>query len=69
MRTTWSPTTSWRSWADLGTPGHPRGLAALYAGMTVPTLRRVSPACGGSPAAGAALDGAFAAPPYVLGSF
>jgi predicted acetyltransferase len=46
-----------------------RGLAALYAGTPVATLRRVGLADGGSPAADAALDGAFAATPYMLDSF
>jgi predicted acetyltransferase len=47
----------------------PRGLAALYAGTPVATLRRAGLASGGSPAADAALDGAFAATPYMLDSF
>ena len=47
----------------------PRGLAALYAGAPVATLRRAGLASGGSPAADAALDGAFAAAPYMLDSF
>lgn len=46
-----------------------RGLAALYAGTPVATLRRAGLADGGSPAADAALDGAFAATPYMLESF
>jgi predicted acetyltransferase len=46
-----------------------RGLAALYAGTPVATLRRAGLADGGSPAADAALDGAFAATPYMLDSF
>ena len=46
-----------------------RGLAALYAGTPVATLRRAGLASGGSPAADAALDGAFAATPYMLDSF
>ena len=46
-----------------------RGLAALYAGAPVATLRRAGLASGGSPAADAALDGAFAATPYMLDSF
>jgi hypothetical protein len=50
---------------DLG----PRGLAALYAGTPVATLRRAGLAAGGSPAADAALDGAFAATPYMLDAF
>ena len=47
----------------------PRGLAALYAGTPVATLRRAGLASGGSPAADAALDGAFACTPYMLDSF
>ena len=46
-----------------------RGLAALYAGTPVATLRRAGLAEGGSPAADAALDGAFAATPYMLDAF
>ncbi len=46
-----------------------RGLAALYAGTPVATLRRAARAAGGSPAADAALDAAFAATPYMLDSF
>ncbi len=46
-----------------------RGLAALYAGTPVATLRRASLADGGSPDADAALDAAFAATPYMLDSF
>jgi predicted acetyltransferase len=46
-----------------------RGLAALYAGTPVATLRRSGLAEGGSPAADAALDGAFAATPYLLDAF
>jgi predicted acetyltransferase len=46
-----------------------RGLAALYAGTPVATLRRVGLADGGSPAADAALDGAFAASPFMLEGF
>jgi predicted acetyltransferase len=47
----------------------PRGLAALYAGTPVATLRRAGLADGGSPAADAALDHAFAATPYMLDDF
>ena len=47
----------------------PRGLAALYAGTPVATLRRAGLAAGGSPAADAALDAAFAATPYMLDEF
>ncbi len=46
-----------------------RGLAALYAGTPVATLRRAGLADGGSPAADAALDAAFAATPYMLDGF
>jgi hypothetical protein len=46
-----------------------RGLAALYAGTPVAALRRAGLASGGSPAADAVLDGAFAATPYMLDSF
>jgi predicted acetyltransferase len=46
-----------------------RGLAALYAGTPVATLRRSGLADGGSPAADAALDGAFAATPFMLDGF
>ena len=46
-----------------------RGLAALYAGTPVATLRRAGLADGGSPAADAALDGAFAATPFMLDGF
>lgn len=47
----------------------PRGLAALYAGTPVATLRRAGLADGGSPAADAALDAAFAATPFMLDAF
>jgi predicted acetyltransferase len=46
-----------------------RGLAALYAGTPVATLRRAGLAEGGSPDADAALDGAFAATPFMLDDF
>jgi predicted acetyltransferase len=46
-----------------------RGLAALYAGTPVATLRRAGLAEGGSPAADTALDGAFAATPFMLDGF
>ena len=46
-----------------------RGLAALYAGTPVATLRRAGLAEGGSPAADAALDGAFGATPFMLDGF
>jgi predicted acetyltransferase len=61
--------------ATPASPGGPalnlgaRGLAALYAGTPVATLRRAGLATGGSPAADAALDGAFAATPYMLDDF
>ena len=46
-----------------------RGLAALYAGTPVATLRRAGLAAGGSPAADAALDAAFTGPSYMLDDF
>ena len=46
-----------------------RGLAALYAGTPVATLRRAGLAHGGSADADAALDGAFAATPFMLDGF
>jgi predicted acetyltransferase len=46
-----------------------RGLAALYAGTPVATLRRAGLADGGSPDADDALDGAFAATPFMLDGF
>ena len=46
-----------------------RGLAALYAGTPVSTLRQASLAVGGSPADDAALDAAFAGTAYMLDSF
>jgi hypothetical protein len=46
-----------------------RGLAALYSGTPMATLRRAGPADGGSPAADAALDGAFAATPFMPDGF
>jgi predicted acetyltransferase len=46
-----------------------RGLAALYAGTPVATLRRVGLASGGSPDGDAALDAAFGATAYMLDSF
>jgi predicted acetyltransferase len=65
--------------ASPGQPGPPaaeaplalgaRGLAALYAGTPVATLRRVGLAEGGSPDGDAALDAAFAATPYMLDDF
>jgi predicted acetyltransferase len=46
-----------------------RGLAALYAGVPVGTLRRAGLLDGDDPAADAALDGAFAATPFMLDDF
>jgi hypothetical protein len=46
-----------------------RGLAALYAGTPVTTLRLAGLASGGSPDADSALDAAFAATPYMLDAF
>jgi predicted acetyltransferase len=46
-----------------------RGLAALYAGTPVATLRRAGLAAGGDPAGDAALDAAFAANPFMLDGF
>jgi predicted acetyltransferase len=46
-----------------------RGLAALYAGTPVATLRRAGLAAGGTREADAALDAAFAATPYMLDGF
>ena len=47
----------------------PRGVAALYAGTPVATLRLAGLASGGSPDADAALDAAFAATPFMLDDF
>ena len=47
----------------------PRGLAALYAGTPVATLRMAGLASGGGPGTDAALDAAFAATPYMLDHF
>jgi predicted acetyltransferase len=47
----------------------PRGMAALYAGTPLATLRLAGLASGGIPAADAALDAAFAATPYVVDDF
>jgi predicted acetyltransferase len=47
----------------------PRGFAALYAGTPVATLRRAGLASGGTAAADATLDAAFAAHPYLLDYF
>jgi predicted acetyltransferase len=46
-----------------------RGLAALYAGTPVVTLRLAGLAAGGTPDADAALDAAFAATPYMVDDF
>ena len=46
-----------------------RGLAALYAGTPVTTLRQAGLASGGTPEADASLDAAFAATPYMLDDF
>jgi predicted acetyltransferase len=46
-----------------------RGLGALYAGTPVATLRLAGLAAGGTPAADAALDAAFAARPYMVDDF
>jgi predicted acetyltransferase len=46
-----------------------RGLAALYAGTPVATLRQAGLASGGSPEGDAALDAAFGATAYMLDSF
>jgi predicted acetyltransferase len=46
-----------------------RGLAALYAGTPLATLRRAGLAAGASPGADAALDAAFAATPYLIDAF
>jgi predicted acetyltransferase len=47
----------------------PRGVAALYAGTPVATLRLAGLASGGTPDADAALDAAFAATPYMVDDF
>ena len=46
-----------------------RGLAALYAGTPLGTLRQAGLAAGGTPEDDAALDAAFAATPYMLDAF
>jgi Sterol carrier protein domain len=46
-----------------------RGLAALYAGTPVATLRLAGLAAGGAPDADAALDAVFAATPYMVDDF
>ena len=47
----------------------PRGLAAMYAGTPLDTLRRTGLATGGDPAADAALDEAFACTAYMFEYF
>lgn len=47
----------------------PRGVAALYAGIGVATLRLSGLASGGTPQAGALLDAAFAATPFMVDDF
>jgi predicted acetyltransferase len=47
----------------------PRGVAALYAGTPLATLRLAGLASGGSQEADTALDAAFAATPYMLDEF
>jgi predicted acetyltransferase len=47
----------------------PRGVAALYAGTPVATLRLAGLASGGSPEADATLDAAFAATPFMVDDF
>jgi predicted acetyltransferase len=46
-----------------------RGLAALYAGTPVGTLRQAGLAAGGTPGGDEALDAAFAATPFMLDAF
>jgi hypothetical protein len=46
-----------------------RGLAALYAGTPVTSLRLAGLASGGTPEADASLDAAFATTPYMLDNF
>ena len=46
-----------------------RGLAALYAGTPVTTLRQAGLAVGGSPEQDAVLDAAFAGTAYMLDAF
>ena len=46
-----------------------RGLAALYAGTPLATLRLAGLVAGGTPDADAALDAAFAAAPYMVDDF
>jgi predicted acetyltransferase len=47
----------------------PRGVAALYAGIPVASLRLAGLASGGSPESDTALDAAFAATPFMLDDF
>lgn len=47
----------------------PRGVAALYAGTPVATLRLAGLAAGGTPDADATLDAVFAATPYMVDDF
>ena len=47
----------------------PRGLAALYAGVSADTLRMSGLASGGTPEACALLDAAFAATPFMVDDF
>ncbi|TVZ00995.1 GNAT family N-acetyltransferase [Trebonia kvetii] len=47
----------------------PRGIAALYAGVSVATLHMSGLASGGTPEAGAQLDAAFAATPFMVDDF
>ena len=46
-----------------------RGLAALYAGTPLVTLRQAGLVSGGAAEGDAVLDAAFAATPYMLDSF
>ena len=46
-----------------------RGLAALYAGTPMATLRLAGLAAGGNAVADSELDGAFAGPAFMLDSF
>jgi predicted acetyltransferase len=46
-----------------------RGVAALYAGIPVGSLRLAGLASGGAPEGDAALDAAFAAAPFMLDEF
>jgi predicted acetyltransferase len=55
--------------ADLPLTLGARGLAALYAGAPVGTLRQAGLAVGGPPADDGALDAAFAGTAYMLDAF